>query len=115
LGVLAAAAVLAGCGGGSTSTGSDTHSAAPTQSSSSARAAGSSGATESRQMSAAPLSDEEMREYDANEGRCKDDGGVVHNIGTLDAYCAFADRSNDFHLIESSAAVQSAQAGGEEE
>jgi hypothetical protein len=43
-----------------------------------------------------------MREYNANEGRCHDDGGSVSNAGTIQAYCSFSARSNDFHLIESS-------------
>ncbi len=65
-----------------------------------------------RQAVAKPLTLEEMREYDANEGRCKDDGGSVRDVGTLDAYCAFPARSNDFHLIESS---QGREPSGEEE
>jgi hypothetical protein len=76
---LVAGAVLAGCGGGSVSTNSSARSA---------------------------LSDEEMREYDANEGRCHDDGGRVRNVGTVDAYCAFPQRANDFHLVETSHAKQ---------
>jgi hypothetical protein len=55
---------------------------------------------------------EEMREYDANEGRCDDDGGSVRDAGTTEAYCAFPARSNDFHLIESSHEKEPA---GEEE
>ncbi len=53
-----------------------------------------------------------MREYDANEGRCDDDGGRVRDVGTMDAYCSFPARSNDFHLIESSHEKEPA---GEEE
>jgi hypothetical protein len=53
-----------------------------------------------------------MREYDANEGRCHDDGGRVRAVGTVDAYCAFPARSNDFQLIESS---NEKEPSGEEE
>jgi hypothetical protein len=53
-----------------------------------------------------------MGEYDVNEGRCHDDGGTIRNVGTVDAYCAFPNRSNDFHLIESSAKTE---VSGEEE
>ena len=65
-----------------------------------------------RQSAAKSLTPEEMREYDANEGRCGDDGGRVRNVGTVDAYCAFPVRSNDFHLVESS---QLKKPSGEEE
>lgn len=58
-----------------------------------------------------PLTDEEMAEYDANEGRCHDDGGSVRDVGTVDAYCAFPSASNDFHLIESSKAKEIAGEG----
>jgi hypothetical protein len=64
------------------------------------------------QSAAKPLTPEEMSEYDANEGRCRDDGGSVRDVGRVDAYCAFPARSNDFHLIESSKAKEIA---GEEE
>jgi hypothetical protein len=101
LGGLAAAAVFAGCGGGSTSANSSTHSAAPSRSATSAVGGGSR---------TAPLTDEEMREYDANEGRCHDDGGSVRNVGSVNAYCAFPQRSNDFHLVETSHAKQAAGA-----
>jgi hypothetical protein len=84
LGALAASVALAGCG------------------------AGSKSANESTQ----PLTPEEMREYDVNEGRCHDDGGSVRDVGTIAAYCSFPARSNDFHLIESSHEKESA---GEEE
>ena len=53
-----------------------------------------------------------MREYNANEGRCDDDGGSVRDVGTIEAYCSFPTRSNDFHLIESSHEKEPA---GEEE
>ncbi len=59
-----------------------------------------------------PLTLEEMREYDANEGRCDDDGGTIRDVGTVDAYCSFPARSNDFRLIESSHEQEPA---GEEE
>jgi hypothetical protein len=112
LGVLAAGAVLAACGGGSTSTSRETQSVPLTRSGSTAPSAGSTEAIGPHHTPASPLSEEEMREYDANEGRCADDGGVVRNVGTVDAYCAFGDRSNDFHLIES---AQGPQPSGEEE
>jgi hypothetical protein len=53
-----------------------------------------------------------MREYDANEGRCNDDGGSVRDVGTIEAYCSFPVRSNDFHLIES---AHEKEPAGEEE
>lgn len=102
LGGLAAAAVLAGCGGGgATPANSSTHSVTPSRSATNAVGGGSR---------PAPLTDEEMREYDANEGRCHDDGGSVRNVGSVDAYCAFPQRSNDFHLVETSHAKQAAAA-----
>lgn len=55
-----------------------------------------------RQPGTQSLTHEEMREYDANEGRCDKDGGSVRDVGTMDAYCSFPARSNDFHLVESS-------------
>jgi hypothetical protein len=97
LGVLAASAALAGCGAGATSTTTHRHTVAPASTGDSARQP----ATQ-RQSGAKPLTLEEMREYDANEGRCHDDHGSVRDVGTVNAYCAFPDRSNDFHLIESS-------------
>lgn len=87
LGMLAASAALAGCGGGARSSTAGTRSQSAQPPPSGAR----------------KLTDEEMREYDANEGRCHDDGGSVRDVGTIDAYCAFPARSNDFHLVESSA------------
>jgi hypothetical protein len=99
LSALAASAALAGCGAGSRSATESTHS--PTVGGTSV----SHGAREPvgrRQPSAQPLTLEEMREYNANEGRCHDDGGSVSNAGTIQAYCSFSARSNDFHLIESS-------------
>jgi hypothetical protein len=100
---LAAVAVLAGCGQGATPANSSTHGATPTPSTSRSVGAASK---------AAPLSDEEMREYDANEGRCHDDGGSVRNVGSVNAYCAFPQRANDFHLVETSHAKHTA---GQEE
>jgi hypothetical protein len=85
LSVIAAGAALAGCGGSASTSGS-------------ARPSTLSGSG----TGTPPLTNEEMREYDANEGRCHDDGGSVRNVGSLDAYCAFPNHSNDFHLIESS-------------
>jgi hypothetical protein len=58
------------------------------------------------------LTPEEMHEYDANEGRCHDDGGRVRDAGTLNAYCYFPARANDFHLVETSHVPEPA---GEEE
>ncbi len=79
----------------------------------SAPRAGSRGALQQQVQSAGkPITEEEMREYDGNEGRCHEDGGSVRNVGTVDAYCAFAERSNDFHLVESS---QQSRPAGEEE
>jgi hypothetical protein len=109
LGALAASVALAGCGTGSRPATESTHSptVAATATSSGARAA-----IGRRQPGAQPLTAEEMREYDANEGRCDDDGGGVRDVGTLEAYCAFPARANDFHLIESSHEKEPA---GEEE
>ena len=100
---LAAVAVFGGCGEGATSANSSTHGVTPTPSTSRSVGAGSN---------AAPLTDEEMREYDANEGRCHDDGGSVRNVGSVNAYCAFPQPANDFHLVETSHAKQAA---GQEE
>ena len=98
---LAASAVLAGCGEGAVpptaSTQSPTTVGTGTSSGLSQRAPAGRG-----ESVAKPLTAEEMREYDANEGRCHDDGGSVRDVGTVNAYCAFPARSNDFHLIESS-------------
>jgi hypothetical protein len=111
LSALAASAALAGCGAGSTpateSTRSLTVGGASTSVSHSAREP-----TRRRQPGARPLTTEEMREYNANEGRCDDDGGSVRDIGTIEAFCSFPARSNDFHLIESSHEKEPA---GEEE
>jgi hypothetical protein len=95
LSTLAASATLAGCGEGAMRATKGTLEPAG-----------------QRQSAAKSLTPEEMREYDANEGRCGDDGGKVRNVGTVDAYCAFPVRSNDFHLVESS---QLKKPGGEEE
>ncbi|HEV2981729.1 MAG TPA: hypothetical protein VGX51_09880 [Solirubrobacteraceae bacterium] len=94
---LAAAAVFAGCGAGAAPANSVT----PAPGATTAPGAGAK---------AAPLTNEEMREYDANEGRCHNDGGSVRDVGSVDAYCAFAQRSNDFHLVETSHAKQAAGA-----
>jgi hypothetical protein len=111
LSALAASAVLAGCGAGSTPATESTHSltvgGASTSVSHSAREP-----IRRRQPGARPLTTEEMREYNANEGRCDDDGGSVRDVGTLEAYCSFPTRSNDFRLIESSHEKEPA---GEEE
>ena len=111
LSALAASAALAGCGTGSTSAAERTHSLTVGGTSASV----SRGAREPvgrRQPGAQPLTMEEMREYDANEARCDDDGASVRDVGTLEAYCSFRARSNDFHLIESSHEKEPA---GEEE
>jgi hypothetical protein len=111
LSVLAACAALAGCGAGSKSATERTHSLTrgTTSTSVSRDAREPSGRRRPRTQ---PLTLEEMREYDANEGRCHNDGGSVHNAGTVEAYCSFPARSNDFHLIESSHEKEPA---GEEE
>ena len=105
LSALAAAAILTGCGS-AVSSNSETHTATLTatltSTSRAALSAGSARVLERSRQAAAPLTEEEKREYDANEGRCHDDRGSVRNIGTLNAYCAFPNRSDDFHLIESS-------------
>lgn len=100
LSALAAAAILAGCGS-AVSAKSETHAATLTSTSRAALSAGSARVVEQSRQGAAPLSEEEKREYDANEGRCHDDRGSVRDTGTLNAYCSFPNRSNDFHLIES--------------
>jgi hypothetical protein len=99
LSALATSAALVGCGAGSGSATESTRSGT----------VGGTGVSHDarepikrRQPDAQPLTLEEMREYDANEGRCKDDRGSVRNAGTIGAYCSFPARSNDFHLIESS-------------
>jgi hypothetical protein len=101
LGALAASATLAGCGGGGVSTTQTTHSHTLAGASTGVSRS-EQGPVRQRQSVAKPLTLEEMREYDANEGRCRDDGGSVRDVGTVNAYCAFPDRSNDFHIIESS-------------
>ena len=68
--------------------------------------------TAESQSLAKPATPEEKYEYDANEGRCEDDHGTIRNVGTIDAYCAFPVRSNDFHLIEP---AQQKDLAGEEE
>ncbi len=111
LSALAVSAALAGCGAGSRSATERTHS--PTVGATSTSVSrGARAPIGRRQPGAQPLTPEEMREYDANEGRCDDDGGSVRDVGTLEAYCSFPTRSNDFHLIESSHEKESA---GEEE
>lgn len=101
LSALAVSAALAGCGAGSTSVTESTHSLTVGGASTSV----SRGAREpsgGRQPSTQPLTTEEKREYDINEGHCHDDGGSVRDVGTIAAYCSFPARSNDFHLIEPS-------------
>ena len=108
LSALAASAALAGCGAGSRSATESTHGLTVGGTSTSV----SRGAREPIGRHQQPLTLEEMREYDANEGRCDDDGGSVRDVGTMEAYCSFPTRSNDFHLIESSHEKEPA---GEEE
>ncbi len=111
LSALAASVALAGCGAGSRSATERTHSLTVGGTSTSV-GRGARAPIGRRQPGAQPLTPEEMREYDANEGRCDDDGGSVRDVGTLEAYCSFPARSNDFHLIESSHEKEPA---GEEE
>jgi hypothetical protein len=111
LSALAASAALAGCGMGSTPVTERTHSLTVGGTSASV-SRGAGGPIGRRQPGAQLLTREEMREYDANEGRCDDDGGSVRDVGTLAAYCSFPARSNDFHLIETSHEKEPA---GEEE
>jgi hypothetical protein len=111
LSALAASAALAGCGAGSGSATERTHSLT-VGGASTGVSRGAREPTGQRQPGAQPLTAEEMREYDANEGRCEEDGGSVRDVGTIGAYCSFPTRSNDFHLIESSHEKEPA---GEEE
>jgi hypothetical protein len=111
LSALATSAVLAGCGGSAVSATKSTDSVTATSTSTSLSRSAQEPVRQRRSV-AKTLTLEEMREYDANEGRCHDDGGSVRNVGTVDAYCAFPTRSNDFHLLES---AQHTEAGVEEE
>jgi hypothetical protein len=113
LSALAASMALAGCGGGAVSATNSTpsHTIAGTSTSTSTSGSAREPARQ-RQPVAKPLTLEEMREYDANEGRCHDDGGTVRDVGTVDAYCALPTRSDDFHLIES---AKRRELSGEEE
>jgi hypothetical protein len=111
LSALAASAALAGCGAGSRSATESTHRLTVGGTSTSVSRSAQE-PIRRRQPGAQPLTPEEMREYDANEGRCNDDGGSVRDVGTIEAYCSFPVRSNDFHLIESSHEKEPA---GEEE
>jgi hypothetical protein len=101
LSAVAASAALAGCGGGAISATKSTPGHTDAGTSTSVTGAEQE-RVEQRQSVAKPLTLEEMREYDANEGRCRDDGGSIRDVGTVNAYCAFPASSNDFHLIESS-------------
>ena len=108
-----AGTALAGCGAGATSATKSTNSSTAT-----GTGTGTGGGHHARepvgqgQPVAKPTTLEEKREYDANEGRCEDDGGSVRDVGTINAYCAFPTRSDDFHLIETS---HEKEPGGEEE
>lgn len=122
LSALAVSAALAGCGAGSTPATENTHTGStPTTESTYSLTVGGTGTSVSHgarapsgrsQPAAQPLTTEEKREYDVNEGHCHDDGGSVRDVGTIAAYCSFPARSNDFHLIESSHEKEPA---GEEE
>ena len=107
-------AALAGCGTSAQSTTASTGSPAVLGTAGTGTSAGPSGGepTAAGQPLAKPATPEEKYEYDANEGRCKDDHGTVRDVGTMDAYCAFPVRSNDFHLIEP---AQQKDLAGEEE
>ena len=111
LSALAASAALAGCGASAQSATSGGRSPtvvpAPTS-----PGPGRREPITRRHSLAKPTTPEEKYEYDANEGRCHDDGGTIRDVGTIDAYCAFPTRSNDFHLIET---AQQKEAAGEEE
>lgn len=109
LSVLAACVALAGCGAGSRPATESRHGLTGGSTSTSRAAREPSGR---RRPRTPPLTLEERREYDANEARCHDDGGRVRKVGTVEAYCSFPTRSNDFHLIESS--HEKAPAGEEE-
>jgi hypothetical protein len=111
LSALAASVALAGCGAGSGSATESTHSLT-TDGASTSVSPSAPQPIGQRQPGAQPLTGEEMREYNANESRCDDDGGSVRDVGTIEAYCSFPARSNDFHLIESSHEKEPA---GEEE
>lgn len=111
LGALAVSAALAGCGAGSRSATESTH-GLTVGATSAGVGRGAREPIERHQPSPEPMTTEEKREYDANEGRCDDDGGGVRDVGTLEAYCSFPARSNDFHLIETSHEKEPA---GEEE
>jgi len=103
LGALTAGVALAGCGSVTSATNStDTATGTPTVAPTGATGAAHGSSTSTRGGSREPTTPEEKHEYDANEGRCRADGGTVRDVGTIDAYCAFPTRSDDFHLIETS-------------
>lgn len=101
LSALAASAALVGCGAGAQSTATSTRGLTSVPTSTSVGPGGRE-PIGGGQPVAKPTTPEEKHEYDANEGRCKDDGGTIRNVGTIAAYCAFPNRSDDFHLIEAS-------------
>lgn len=111
LSALAASAALAGCGASSQSTSGGTRTPTAVGTGTSAAPSGPAPIAGGQSL-AKPATPEEKYEYDANEGRCQDDHGTVRNVGTIDAYCAFPVRSNDFHLIEP---AQQKDLAGEEE
>lgn len=107
LGALAAGVALAGCGGllpTTTATTTTATKSTPTVAATDTTSAGHGSATQggSREPPARPTTPEEKHEYDANEVRCRDDGGAIRDVGTIDAYCSFPTRTDDFHLIETS-------------
>ena len=108
---LAASAALAGCGASAQSP-RPAHRQCHGRRHRHGRRSQRAGTDRTGRSLAKPTTPEEKHEYDANEGRCKDDGGTVRNVGTMDAYCAFPVRSNDFHLIET---AQQKELAGEEE
>ena len=107
---LATGAMLAGCGGGSSSAKSSAHTLSTTSGATGSPTAASTTTSKHAQAATGVFSEEEMREYDGNEGRCHDDRGHVRDVGTVSAYCAFPNHKNDFSLIESSAAKTEAEA-----
>ena len=113
LSALAASVALAGCGAGSGTATERTRSPTVAGTGTGTGVSRSARAPSGRRPPGAQsLTSEEMREYDANEGRCHDDGGSIRDAGTMAAYCSFPARANDFHLIETSHEKEPA---GEEE
>ena len=105
-GALAAGVALAGCGGllPTATTTNTTTKSTPTVAATDTTSAGHGSSTQggSHEPLPKPTTPEEKHEYDANEVRCRDDGGTIRDVGTIDAYCSFPTPTDDFHLIESS-------------